>query len=483
MATAKSARKTKPVSQPVIEAAPPAASASDSRRTVPRREHAHVGNVDRDPVELLKINSAGRIEKLVPLRYGRMIQSPFAFFRGSAIIQAHDLAGTPNSGLHMQICGDCHLANFGGFATPERTLIFDVNDFDETSLGPWEWDLKRLVASFVVAARHLGHKRGVAEEVVRQAVGGYQTRMAEYAQMSVLETWYDRISFERLLAEASSPEVRKRIQRGMERAADRTSAALLPKLSDKVDGRWIIHDTPPVVFHGEGASSLLSQEDRWEHGGAREDALHKAFESYLSTLAPDRRHLLSYFTGQDIAYKVVGVGSVGTRCLIYLLIDRNGKPLFLQIKEAVQSVVARYFKSPHPAHEGQRVVDGQRLMQAASDMFLGWTKGPQGRHFYVRQLRDMKLSAQVELFDADLLGAYAALCGWVLARAHAKASGSAGAITGYIGTSDRLADVMVKYGDAYADQVEKDYEVFVAACRSGKLEARSEEDMAADFRA
>jgi hypothetical protein len=413
-----------------------------------------------------------------------MMQSPFAFYRGSAIIQAHDLAGTPNSGLHMQICGDCHLANFGGFATPERSLIFDVNDFDETSLGPWEWDLKRLTASFVVAARHLGHKRGVAEALVRRTVSSYQTRMADYAQMSVLETWYDRISFERLLTEGTmSAEGRKRIQRGIEKAADRTSAALLPKLSDQVDGRWIIHDTPPVVFHGSGAVSLLSKEDRWENGAEGQTALHKAFDSYLSTLAPDRRHLLSYFTGQDIAYKVVGVGSVGTRCLIYLMIDRNGKPLFLQIKEAVQSVIARYFKGPKVAHEGQRVVDGQRLMQAASDMFLGWTHGPHKRHFYVRQLRDMKLSAQIELLDAELLGEYAGLCGWVLARAHAKASGNAGDISAYLGASDRLADAMVKYGDAYADQVEKDYELFVAACRSGRLTARTEEDMAADFRA
>jgi uncharacterized protein (DUF2252 family) len=442
-----------------------------------------VGNIDRDPVELLKISSAGRIEKLVPLRYGRMIQSPFAFFRGSAIIQAHDLAGTPSSGLHMQICGDCHLANFGGFATPERTLIFDVNDFDETSLGPWEWDLKRLVASFVVAARHLGHKRGVAEELVRRVVGSYQTHMAGYAQLSVLETWYDRISFERLLTEEVSPEASRRIQRGMEKAADRTSAALLPKMSHQVDGRWIIRDAPPVVFHGAGAASLLSAEDRWEGGGSTQEALDEAFESYVSTLAPDRRRLLSYFTGQDMAFKVVGVGSVGTRCLVYLMIDRNGKPLFLQIKEAVQSVIARYFEAPRVAHEGQRVVDGQRLMQAASDMFLGWTKGPRGRHFYVRQLRDMKLSAQIELMDAELLGEYGALCGWVLARAHAKASGDAAAISAYIGTSDRLADAIVKYAEAYADQVERDYEVFVDACRSGALEARSEEDMEADFRA
>jgi Uncharacterized protein conserved in bacteria (DUF2252) len=238
-----------------------------ARRQVRRREHAAVGNVQRDPVELLQISSAGRIERLVPLRYGRMIESPFAFYRGSAIIQAHDLAGTPNSGLIFQICGDCHLANFGGFATPERALLFDLNDFDETSPGPWEWDLKRLAASFVVAARHLHHKRGVAEDLVYRLVSSYQTRMAAYAEMSILDTWYDRITFDRLLTEASSPAVRKRVQRGMERAASRTSEALLPKLSEQVGGRWVIRDAPPAIFHARGESTLLSAEDDWtQHG-------------------------------------------------------------------------------------------------------------------------------------------------------------------------------------------------------------------------
>jgi uncharacterized protein (DUF2252 family) len=453
-----------------------------ARRRVRRREHAAVGNVQRDPVELLQISSAGRIERLVPLRYGRMIESPFAYFRGSAIIQAHDLAGTPNSGLNFQICGDCHLANFGGFATPERALLFDLNDFDETSPGPWEWDLKRLAASFVVAARHLHHKRGVAEDLVYRVVSSYQTRMAAYAEMSILETWYDRITFDRLLAEASSPEVRKRVQRGMERAASRTSEALLPKLSEQVGGRWVIRDAPPAIFHARGENTLLSAEDDWTQHGKTDQHLRMAFKEYLSTLAADRRQLLSQFTSQDTAFKVVGVGSVGTRCLIHLMIDRHGKPLFLQVKEATQSVVARYFKAPAVKHEGRRVVEGQRLMQAASDPFLGWAKGPLGRHFYLRQLRDMKLSPPIELADAELLGEYAALCGWVLARGHAKAGGLAREISDYLGRGDQMADAMVKYSDAYADQVERDYELFLAACRSGRLEARNDADMAADFR-
>jgi uncharacterized protein (DUF2252 family) len=461
---------------------PPGESRSTGRRRAPRREHAAIGDMHRDPVELLEINSAGRIERLVPLRYGRMIESPFAFYRGSAIIQAHDLSGTPNSGLVTQICGDCHLANFGGFATPERALLFDLNDFDETSPGPWEWDLKRLSASFVVAARHLQHKRGVAEDLVRRVVTSYQKRMATYAEMGVLDIWYDRITFDRLLDEITLPEAKKRVQRGMERAASRTGEALLPKLSERVGEHWVIRDAPPAIFHPGGQNTLISAEDDWTRRSKTRHGVAKSFDNYLSTLTADRRQLLSNFTAQDTAYKVVGVGSVGTRCLIHLMVDRHGKPLFLQIKEATQSVVARYFKSPAIEHEGQRVVEGQRLMQAASDPFLGWTIGPLGRHFYMRQLRDMKLSAQIELMDAPLLGEYAALCGWVLARGHAKASGLAPEIRDYIGRGEQMADAMVKYSDAYADQVERDYEVFVAACRSGRLEARTDADMAADFR-
>ncbi|WP_420995273.1 DUF2252 domain-containing protein [Cupriavidus sp. 30B13] len=458
------------------------ASGKDTRKHVPRRSHAALGNVDRDPVALLELSSAGRVERLVPLRYGRMIESPFAFYRGSAILQAHDLAGTPNSGMTIQICGDCHLANFGGFASPERTLMFDLNDFDETSPGPWEWDLKRLTGSFVVAARHLRHKRGVAEELVYRAVRSYQERMAAYAGMSILDTWYDAITFERLMAQTQEPQVRKRLERGMERAAARTSDALLPKLSEHDGERWVIRDAPPAVFHVRGENTLFSPEDNWMKVADTGKALNEAFEMYTSTLSPDRRLLLSHFTRHDVAFKVVGVGSVGTRCLIVLMIDNHGKPLFLQSKQATQSVVARFFGSPPVEHEGRRVVEGQRLMQAASDAFLGWNDGPFGRHFYLRQLRDMKLSPEVELMDADMLGGYAALCGWVLARAHAKASGMALEISGYLGSGDAMAEALVAYSNACADQVERDYEVFVAACRSGRLEARTDADMAADFR-
>jgi uncharacterized protein (DUF2252 family) len=300
--------------------------------------------------------------------------------------------------------------------------------------------------------------------------------------MGIMDIWYERITFDRLLEELALPEARKRVQRGMERATSRTSEALLPKLSERVGERWMIRDAPPAIFHAGTANTLISKEDDWTLRAKTRNSVDRVYSDYLSTLSSDRRELLSNFTSQDTAFKVVGVGSVGTRCLIHLMVDRQGKPLFLQVKQASESVVARYFKSPAIKHEGQRVVEGQRLMQAASDPFLGWTKGALGRHFYVRQLRDMKVSASVELMDAPLLGEYAALCGWVLARAHAKASGKAREISHYIGRGDPMADAMVKYSDAYADQVERDYEVFVAACRSGRLEARTDVDMAADFR-
>jgi uncharacterized protein (DUF2252 family) len=461
-------------------------------RQTPRSEQSSIGNVDRDPIELLKINSAGRVARLVPLRYGRMLASPFAFYRGSAILQAHDLAGTANSGILVQVCGDCHLCNFGGFATPERRLLFDINDFDETSLAPWEWDLKRLAASFAIAARHQQYKRSAADELVSMLALSYQAHMQAYAEMGMLDTWYDQITFDRLLQEEPSPAIQRRIRKGMDKASDRTQESLLPKMVQRAGDRLMIVDAPPAIFHLFGETTLFDPDDDLLKIKDIEKARVAAYQAYLSTLASDRRQLLDRFAFQDGAFKVVGVGSVGTRCMIMLRVDAHGKPLFLQFKEAGQSVVARFFKGrgkaasrskrAEPPHEGQRVVDGQRLMQAASDLFLGWTTGPLGRHFYVRQLRDMKLSPQVELMDRDLLGRFGQTCAWALARAHAKASGRATEISAYLGRSDRMAAALTEYSSAYADQVEHDYERFSAACRAGKLEARSDEDMAADFR-
>lgn len=472
---------TIPSVQPAARRAAPRQLAAGTGRKVPRSAHADIGHIRRDPVDLIEISSAQRVERLVALRYGRMLASPFAFFRGSAILQAHDLASVPHTGIVIQICGDCHLANFGGFATPERALVFDLNDFDETSPAPWEWDLKRLAASCVVAARHLRHRRSVGEALVRRVVGSYQQRMAGYARTGPMAIWHDLPTFERLLKEAPNAETRRRLQRSMARAGNRTSELLLPKLAQQVGHRWVLRDAPPALFHIGGAASLLSPEDGWRSLSDRSGAYQRTYAGYLATLAPDRRHLLAQFAVHDYAFKVVGVGSVGTRCTVHLLMDAHGNPLFLQGKEAAPSVVARYFPAPAPAHEGQRVVEGQRLMQAASDAFLGWTLGPAGRHFYVRQLRDMKIAPELELMDAPALAEYAALCGAVLARAHAKAGGCAGAISRYLGRSDRMASALVAYSKAYADQVERDYAQFAEACRSGRLQARTDADMAADF--
>ena len=452
-----------------------------ARQRTPRREQNHPGRTDRDPIELIAQNNQDRLQRLIPLRYGRMLASPFAFFRGSAVLQAHDLAGTPNAGFDIQICGDAHLANFGGYGTPERSLLFGLNDFDETAPGPWEWDIKRLAASLTVAARDLGLKPAAADEAVYRMVRRYQQRMADYAQMGALDIWYDRITFDRLLATYTDPDAQKRLRRGMERAADRSHASLLPRLGEKIDGRWHIRDAPPTIFHVHGNTTLFNADDDWLRVKNWQQLRQDALDRYMTTLQADRRRLLRRFSFQDVAFKVVGVGSVGTRCLIMLLTDLQDNPLFLQIKQANPSVIAQFHKSRVPTHQGRRVVEGQRLMQSASDMFLGWTHGPFGRQFYLRQLRDMKLSVNIDLMDDGLLAGYADLCGWVLARAHAKSGDCAPEISGYLGDSERMAEVMIDYANQYADQVERDYERFAHACRSGQLEARSEEDIAADF--
>ena len=453
------------------------------RQQAKRSSHAHTGaHHKRDIVELLKANSADRVERLVPLRYARMLVSPFTFYRGSAILQAHDLSHTPNTGMRMQICGDAHLSNFGGFATPERNLLFDLNDFDETHPGPWEWDLKRLSASLTVAARHLGHGERAARDAAYETVLSYQSHMAEYAQMGVLDIWYERITFDRLLQNAKTETGRKLLRAGMNKANRRTAAELLPKLGVEEGGVWKIRDAPPAVFHIHGNTTLFAEDDDWMQLGSGEALIRKLYKEYTSTIAGSHRALLERFQMHDVAFKVVGVGSVGTRCLVVLLMDSQGAPLFLQVKEARPSVLAPYAgqRSVYQ-HEGRRVVEGQRLMQASSDLFLGWSTGPSGRHFYLRQLRDMKISAEVELMDTTLLQGYGRICGWVLARAHARAGGLAPEISGYMGEGDGFAKSIATYSAAYADQVEKDYEVFAQACRSGKLQARTDNDYLADF--
>ncbi|MDF3933795.1 DUF2252 domain-containing protein [Pseudomonas citronellolis] len=454
----------------------------DARDKCPRSSHAEPGRIDRDPLQLIQASSANRVESLVALRYGRMLVSPFTFFRGNALLQAHDLSGTPDMGMDLPICGDCHLMNFGGFASPERNLLFNVNDFDEVHPGPWEWDLKRLVASFLVAARDLRHGEAVEELVCRELVASYQENIAECAEMGAMELWYGRIDYEAALEQEREKDLREHVQRAIEKANRRTHAELLPKIAERnAEGHLQIRDDLPEIFHLHAATSLLDKDDDWmslEHW----QELHDTFiRDYRTTLQADRRELLDRFEVQDLVFKVVGVGSVGTRCLVALLTDPQEQPLFLQFKEARPSVLAEYVRGKlRTRHQGQRVVDGQRLMQSASDLFLGWTTGPNGRHFYVRQLRDMKVSAELETFDEKAFAAYARVCGRALACAHAKASGQAARIAGYIGKSDALNDALLLYAKAYALQNERDFERFQRACRKGELEARSEADFVAD---
>jgi uncharacterized protein (DUF2252 family) len=370
------------------------------------------------------------VEELVPIRYGRMLASPFAFYRGSAAIMAADLAKTPISGLRVQACGDCHLMNFGGFASPERIVLFDINDFDETTPAPWEWDLKRLVASFVLAARSIGLRDDVGRDAAVECARSYRTFIHEYARMHPLDVWYAHVTDADVLASVPTRE-RDRVRRRLDKAAKQSgSDADFPKLADMVGGRLAIRDTPPLIFHPESS--------RTPEFAAR---VERVLAAYRQTLPEDRRSLLDQYYPVDAAMKVVGVGSVGRRCWIVLMMSTGNAPLFLQLKEAVESVLEPFAGKSAYSHHGQRVVMGQRLMQPASDMFLGWVTDEGGAQFYVRQLRDVKIKPLVETFDAEMLAVYAKLCGRVLARAHAK-GGEEAEIAGYLGSGDAFDEAM-----------------------------------------
>jgi len=433
------------------------------RDKIPREQHGRWNGIKGrpDPIELLLRSDAGRMRKLIPIRYGRMLQSPFAFYRGSAGIMAADLARTPTTGLKVQACGDCHLLNFGGFATPERSIIFDINDFDETSPGPWEWDVKRLVASIVLAARSNGLSDARGRDCAVSCARMYREHMRKFSRMDPLKIWYAEASAADIIAflpKALQKQAKKRIART---AARNGSEYDFPKLAGSVAGRIRITDQPPLIFHPNStdaadATAILGQ----------------LFRSYRESLNEDKRVLLDRYRLVDVAIKVVGVGSVGRRCWIALMMSEGNEPLFLQFKEAVQSVLEPHAGRSIYGHHGQRVVMGQRLMQPASDIFLGWTSAPNGRHFYVRQLRDAKIKPLVETFNAEMLDVYAQACGWVLARAHAKASEISTTISGYLGGSSDVSDAaMGKFALAYADQAERDYAALRAAVRTGRVVA------------
>jgi uncharacterized protein (DUF2252 family) len=434
------------------------------RDTVPR--DAHTGwraPADRaDPIAILRAADGSRQAELVPLRYGRMLQSPFTFYRGSAGVMAADLASTPVSGIHVQVCGDCHLMNFGGFATPERRLIFDINDLDETLPAPWEWDVKRLVASFVLAARANGLSDANGRDAAVACARSYRRKMRDFAAMDVLDVWYARLDDSDFLA--MLPQDRKAVlsKRIAKATAASSSELVLPKLVERVGAQTRIHDMPPTLFHAEASRAAGDLE-----------MIREALARYRETLADDRRVLLDRYRLVDAAIKVVGIGSVGTLCMVALMMSVADNPLFLQVKQANASVLEAYAgKSVYP-HHGQRVVEGQRLMQPASDLFLGWVIGPEGRHFYVRQLRDVKLSPLVETYDAGMLSIYGKACGWVLARAHAK-SGDPWAISGYLGKSPQFDEAMGEFALAYADQAERDHTALRAAVRAGIVDVQLE---------
>ncbi len=431
------------------------------RLAVPLASHAQwlAPSHRRDPVEQLIESSIGRVPELLPIRYGRMMQSPFAFYRGTAAIMAADLAGLPSTGIRVQACGDCHLLNFGAFGTPERRLIFAINDFDETLPAPWEWDIKRLAASFVVAGRHNGFTAGEARVAAQACVRSYRERMREFSRMGVLDVWYFSIDADEMVEQIKDDTTKERAKKRAAKAHDRDVLDEdFPELVTFEGGVHRIRGNPPLIFH------LQAEEEEVVKARVRE-----AFEGYRATLAEDRRLLLDRYDLKDMAMKVVGIGSVGTRCAIMLLMGGADDPLFLQVKQANASVLEPYAgRSIYPNH-GQRVAMGQRLMQSASDIFLGWAETNQGNHFYIRQMRDMKIKPLVELMGPDVMNQYAGYCGWALARAHAR-SGDAAKIAGYLGKKEDFDEALADFSESYADQNEQDYQGLVQAVREGRLE-------------
>jgi uncharacterized protein (DUF2252 family) len=444
------------------------------RQEIPRRLHAawEAPPQRADPVALLEEQAASRVPELVPIRYGRMLVSPFTFYRGAAYIMAADLAVGPRTGLHVQLCGDAHLSNFGAFAAPDRRMIVGVNDFDETLPGPFEWDLKRLVASFAVAGRDRGLNARQRRTVNLAVTQAYRDAMRELAQMRTLDVWYSRMELEPLMGlvrEYGTEEQAATFERNVAKARAKDNLRAFDKLTTLVDGQPRIIADPPLI---------VPIEDLAGHFGSEgiEAFARTVIRSYRRTLQGDRRHLLERFNYAHAARKVVGVGSVGTRAWIVLMLGRdNADPLFLQIKEAQTSVLEPFLGRSQFAQHGQRVVEGQRLMQAASDIMLGWQriKTPidgETRDFYVRQLWDQKFSAIIDNMDAGALTFYARVCGQTLARAHAR-SGDSVAISSYMGTSDPLDQALADFAETYADQNERDYEALRAAVESGRVTA------------
>jgi uncharacterized protein (DUF2252 family) len=416
----------------------------------------------RDLLAILHRDNAGRLPELIPIRHGRMLPSPYAFLRGAVAVMMEDIGRLPRTGIETQLCGDCHIRNFGGFASPEQALLFGINDFDQTLPGPFEWDVKRLAASVVVAAREQGVSDKNCVEAATAAARTYRERMAEFARMRAMDTWYFRIEAKALVEMADKTKTRRKRQTLIDKAAQHTSEQTFKKLAHVVDGVPQIRDQPPLIYHLQDVRHF-------------ENEVRAFFEHYVATLPEERRVLLNWFTLVDVAAKVTGVGSVGMRCAIALLMSGADDPLFLQLKEARPSVLEPFAGKSRQKNQGLRVVLGQHLMQAASDIFLGWFREPKLKtDFYVRQLNDMKFSLDSDEFSAQDFVDYAQICSWELARAHAKA-GDAAMISGYLGNGDAFDKAIAKFAVAYADRTESDHQVFVNAVKSGKLKATVEE--------
>jgi uncharacterized protein (DUF2252 family) len=436
------------------------------RITCPRSTHAGwSAPANRpDPVDLILQSDKGRLQKLVPLRHGRMARTPFTFYRGAALNMASDLSLTPNTGMLVQACGDAHVCNFGGFATPERNIIFAINDLDETLPAPWEWDLKRLAASFVVACRNNNLDENIANESVLQCVRSYREHMAEFSEMKTMELWHYSLGSDELIGKMKDTGLRKKIAARVEKERQRSiSEEIFPRLFKGSDDSKTIMDELPVIFHWEGHSP-----------GEVAQEIRNAFDLYRKSMLPSNSFLLDRYEIKDVAIKVVGVGSVGTACWILLLMTGDGEPLFLQAKEARNSVLEPFAGKSIFPNNGQRVINGYRLIQPFSDPFLGWTAGKLGRHYFFRQLRDIKISMKVEEFGKRRMFKCAEWCGQSLALSHAR-TGDAAMLSGYMGKNDTLDTAIASFAKAYADQNEKDFAALKNAINQGKLEAVFEE--------
>jgi hypothetical protein len=470
------ARRKARAAVPHLSVAERAARGKAARSEVPRKSHSRFEPAPArpDPVDLLEVQAKSRVSELVPIRYGRMLVSPFTFYRGAAMLMAQDLNATPRSGLTVQCCGDAHLSNFGVFASPERRLVFDVNDFDETLPGPWEWDIKRLAVSMLIAARYNGFPVAKQERVVLETVKEYRSAMARFAGMTNLDVWYAHLEIESVFEEFASqfsPKAVKRTEKALTKARTKDSMTAFSKLAHVVNGTAEIVDESPLIVP-------IGQLAPGDEGERIVDDLHFLLREYRETLDYDRRVLLEQFRMVDFARKVVGVGSVGTRAWIALLLGRDGQdPLFLQMKEAEASVLEQFLGASSYKNHGQRVVVGQRLMQATSDIFLGWVHveaglDGQSRDFYGRQLKDWKGSAEIEQMVPKGMAAYGKLCGWTLARAHAR-SGDRIAISAYLGKGDAFDRAILGFSEAYAEQNERDYAALKNAVASGRIAART----------